>query len=387
MAVPRSPAIAGIRRAACGTIIAMSPWKTLFRYIARQFFVWFFGVFLTMMAIVFLLDYVELIRRAGTKANVTLLVLLKLALLKQPYMAQQILPFAVLFGTMMVFWRLTRSHELVVARASGISAWQFVAPPLAGAFLIGVLSVTLFNPIASVTQASYETLQNRVLQGGNPQFALSSTGLWLRQSDNHGNPSIVHAERFDLPKRALHDVMFLFLAHDTRLDRRIDAQQAVLGPGVWTIVDGTDWSPNKQPQQFTRMQISTNLTPAKIQDSFAPPETMSFWELPGFIRLLKASGFSSQRHQLYFDKLLARPLLLAAMVLIAASFSLRMQRAGGATLMIAVGIASGFLLYFLSDIVFALGLSATIPTMLAAWTPAGVSWLVGVSLLLHLEDG
>jgi lipopolysaccharide export system permease protein len=365
----------------------MSPWNTLFRYIARQFFIWFCGVFLTMMFIVFLLDYVELIRRAGTKADATLFVLLKLAVLKEPNMAQQVLPFAVLFGTMMVFWRLTRSHELVVARASGISAWQFVAPPLACAFLIGVAAVTLFNPIASVMQASYENLENRVLHGGNPQFALSSTGLWLRQSDNRGNPSIVHADRFVVPRRALQDVVFLFLAHDTRLERRIDAHQAVLGSGEWTVVDGTDWTPDRQPQQFTRLEIPTNLTRAKIQDSFAPPETMSFWELPGFIRLLEASGFSSQRHRLYFDTLLARPLLLAAMVLIAASFSLRMQRAGGATLMIAVGIASSFLLYFLSDIVFALGLSATIPTMLAAWTPAGVSWLVGVSLLLHLEDG
>jgi lipopolysaccharide export system permease protein len=365
----------------------MSPWKTLFRYIARQFFIWFFGVLFTMMLIVFLLDYVELIRRAGTRADTTLAVLLKLALLKEPDMAQQILPFAVLFGTMMVFWRLTRSHELVVARASGISAWQFVAPPLAGAFLIGVVAVTLFNPIASVMQASYETLENRVLHSSNPQFALSPNGLWLRQSDIQGNPSIIHADRFVLPKRTLHDVMFLFLAHDTRLDRRIDAREAVLGSGVWTVLDGSDWWPNRQPEPFKRLEISTNLTTNKIQDSFAPPETMSFWELPGFIRLLQAAGFSSQRHQLYFDTLLARPLLLAAMVLIAASFSLRMQRAGGATLMIAVGIASSFALYFLSDIVFALGLSATIPTMLAAWTPAGVSWLVGVSLLLHLEDG
>ncbi|HEX9488828.1 MAG TPA: LptF/LptG family permease, partial [Stellaceae bacterium] len=74
-------------------------------------------------------------------------------------------------------------------------------------------------------------------------------------------------------------------------------------------------------------------------------------------------------------------------VLIAATFSLRMQRRGGTTLMIAAGIASGFLLYFMSDIVFALGLSATIPVALAAWTPAGVSWLLGASMLLHLEDG
>ena len=75
------------------------------------------------------------------------------------------------------------------------------------------------------------------------------------------------------------------------------------------------------------------------------------------------------------------------MVLVAASFSLRMQRRGGTTVMIAAGIAAGFALYFLSDLMFALGLSASIPLQLAAWTPSGVSCLLGVSLLLHLEDG
>ena len=114
---------------------------------------------------------------------------------------------------------------------------------------------------------------------------------------------------------------------------------------------------------------------------------MSFWELPGFINLLDSSGFSSQRHRLYFNALLSRPFLYAAMVLIAASFSMRMQRRGGATLMIAAGVAAGFALYFLSDVVFALGLSATIPIGLAAWTPTGVTCLLGTSLLLHLEDG
>jgi lipopolysaccharide export system permease protein len=360
---------------------------TLFRYIARQFFICCCIVFFTMAAIIFLLDYVELIRRAGDRSNASLGVLLELAALKQPYMEQQFLPFAVLFGTMMAFWRLTRSHELVVARASGISVWQFLTPPLAGAFFIGVVSVMLFNPIASVMQASYENLENRVLRGDDQKFTLSSTGLWLRQSDADGNPAVIHAQHFVLGDRALSNVMFLFLSGDSVLTKRIDAQEAVLGPGGWTVKNGYEWQPNGVSQPFDSLDIPTNLTPSKIQDSFALPETMSFWELPGFIRLLEASGFSSQRHRLYFDALLARPFLLAAMVLVAASFSLRMQRSGGVTLMIGAGIASGFLLYFLSDVVFALGLSATIPTLLAAWTPAGVSWLVGSSLLLHLEDG
>jgi lipopolysaccharide export system permease protein len=365
----------------------MSPWKTLFRYIARQFFTWCTIIFLSMMSIVFLLDYIELIRRAGTRPDATLLVLLEMAALKQPDMAQQVLPFAILFGTMMAFWRLTRSHELVVARAAGISAWQFLAPPLSVAFLVGVLMVTVFNPVASVMQASYEQLENRVLRGGADQLSLSRTGFWLRQSDQAGNHSIVHANGFAINRQALDNVMILFLAGDSKLARRIDAKQALLKNNLWEVHDGTEWKPGEPLRPFVKIDVDTNLTMSKIQESFAAPDTMSFWELPGFIRLLDASGFSSQKHRLYFNALLARPFLYAAMVLIAASFSLRMQRRGGATLMIGAGVATGFALYFLSDVVFALGLSASIPIALAAWTPTGITWLLGATLLLHLEDG
>jgi lipopolysaccharide export system permease protein len=182
-------------------------------------------------------------------------------------------------------------------------------------------------------------------------------------------------------------VMILFLGNNDALDKRIDAREAHLVSGEWRVLDGTEWQPGKPLVPFEQTAVPTNLTARKIQDSFASPETMSFWELPSFITLLESSGFPAQRHRLYFDTLLARPLLFAAMVLIAASFSLRMQRRGGTTLMIIGGIASGFALYFLSDVTFALGLSATIPLSLAAWAPAGVSLLLGASLLLHLEDG
>lgn len=366
----------------------MSSWKTFFFYIARHFFGWCTAVFLGMLSIVFILDYVELIRRAGTRPEATLLVLLEMAALKQPYMAQQIMPFAILFGTMMAFWRLTRSHELVVARAAGISAWQFLTPPLMGAFIVGITVVTVFNPIGSVMQASYEQLDNRIMHGGGEQLTLTRSGLWLRQSDDQGNHAIVHADGFVASERAMQDVMILFLVDDdTKLVKRIDAKEALLGDGVWHVIDGNEWEPGKPLQPFDRLEVATNLTSRKIQESFASPETMSFWELPGFISLLDNSGFSSQRHRLYFNALLARPFLYAAMVLIAASFSLRMQRRGGTTLMIAAGVGSGFALYFLSDVVFALGLSATISIVLAAWTPTGITWLLGTSLLLHLEDG
>jgi lipopolysaccharide export system permease protein len=139
---------------------------------------------------------------------------------------------------------------------------------------------------------------------------------------------------------------------------------------------------------FTKREyVATNLTRDKILDSFAPPETISFWSLPGFIELLTEAGFSAVRHKLQLHRLLATPVLLAAMVLLAASFSLRPQRRGRVGLVILSGVLAGFLLYFLSNFVFALGLSGRIPVVLAAWTPAGVSVMLGIATLLHLEDG
>src|SRR5579871_4213895 len=127
--------------------------------------------------------------------------------------------------------------------------------------------------------------------------------------------------------------------------------------------------------------------PAQNRTEFRVADTMSFWDLPGFIKLLERSGFPAQRHRLHYDVLLARPFLLASMVLVAAVFSLRMQRRGGTTLIVVGGVASGFVLFVVSNIVFALGLSAKVPVALAAWTPTGVSLIFAASVLLHLEDG
>lgn len=365
----------------------MPTWKTLALYIARQFLLWCFVVFLTLAVIVFLLDYVELIRRGGSRPDATLLMLLEMATLKQPYMWQQLLPFAILFGAMIAFWRMTRTNELVVARSTGVSVWQFLAPAVVSALGIGILMVTVFNPIAAAMQLSYEKLENRVLRNGSEQLNLSRSGLWLRQSDEHGLPSVLHAERLAPGDITLEDVLVLFFDRNDKLIGRIDAKQARLEPGRWRITNGTRWQPGKSQEPFTEVTIPTNMTPSKMEQSFASPETMSFWELPGFISLLEQSGFSTQRHRLEYNALLARPFLLAAMVLIAATFSLRMQRRGGTTLMISIGVFSGLMLFLFSNLVFALGQSATIPVNLAAWTPAGVSWLLGTSLLLYLEDG
>ena len=361
--------------------------KTLSAYIARHFFAWFCGVFGAMAVVTFLADYIELIRRGGSKIQATLGLLFEMAALQSPQTAQEVLPFAVLFGTMLAFWRLTRNNELVIVRAAGVSVWQFLTPAVLVALLIGIVAVTIFNPIASVAAAAYEKLDARILGEGSDETLLSNAGFWLRQSDGAGDQIIIHGVKFASPDQMLDTVSIFFFDDRTRFTSRIDARTARLEAGYWLIEDGVRWRPDKPPESFAHWQLPTQLTPRKIEQSFASPDTMSFWDLPGFIELLERSGFPAERHRLHYDVMLARPFLLCSMVLIAAVFSLRMQRRGGTTMMIVGGVASGFVLFVVSNVVFALGISANVPVALAAWTPTGVSLIFGASTLLHLEDG
>jgi len=361
--------------------------KTLSFYIARQFFTWFCGVYGTMLSISFLLDYIELLRRGATKAGVTLGVLLEMAALKLPHTAQEVMPFAVLFGTMLAFWRLTRSNELIIARAAGQSVWQFLAPAVLVALFVGLLAVAVFNPIAASMQATYEQLEGQFLRQTGDQMALSNSGLWLRQGEPGGGQVIIHGNRLAGPELLLGEVTIFYLNQQHQFTSRIEAKRAQLDDGVWVIADAERWENSDLSEPVPEMRLPTKFTTRRIEESLASPDTMSFWSLPGFISLLEKSGFSAQRHRLQFNILLARPFLFAAMVLVAATFSLRMQRRGGVTLMIIGGIAAGFILYFVSNIVFALGLSAKLPVPLAAWTPTGIAMIFGVSMLLHLEDG
>ena len=357
-------------------------------YIGRQFLIGVGLVFLIFIATIFVFDAVEMMRRGSgpNRELATLGILLQMAMLRIPFMAQKILPFAALVAGLWTFARMTRTQELVVARAAGVSVWQCLLPTLLLALVLGIFVMTVFNPMSAAMVSRYEYMDAKYLHGKSSLLALSPSGIWLRQSDGE-RQSVIHAQRLSQEDLTLHDVIIFHFQENDQFVGRIDASQARLEEGRWELSDAVLTGPD-QPAQFKeRYEVPTDLTFNQIEDSFASPETLSFWALPAFIEVLESSGFSAVRHRRYWHSLLSGPLLLCAMVLIAATFSLRFSRRGGTWLLITAGIMSGFVLYFVSDLVLALGLSGKIPPVLAAWTPAGAFTLIGVASLFHMEDG
>jgi len=358
----------------------------LSRYIGRQFILHFAVMMLVILGLMFMFDAVETLRRASHGAHVPAGAVISMAFMKLPYLAQRVMPMAVLFTAMYSCWKLNKTSELIVIRSFGHSAWQFLSPQLFIALAIGVLSTAALNPVSAILLSKHEQISNTYFQTEHDLVTVSKTGLWLRQPTDEGY-ALLHAAGFDWRQWRLNDAMLLFFDNDDQYLRRMESGAAYLRNGYWEITAPRINDKTGMTKLDASRRVPTNLTAEKIEESFADPETISFWNIPEYINIMEDTGFPATRLYIHFQSLLAQPFMMAAMVLLAAAFSLRPPRFGGAASLIALGVAAGFLVFFLESILQAFGASQKIPAGLAAWTPAAVALLLGTTALLHLEDG
>jgi len=360
---------------------------TFSRYFSRQFLNAVGIAFLVCLAIIFLADFVEILRRTSGKENVSLAIVVSMTLLRLPTLGWDVMPFAVLIGGMISLLRLNRNQELVIARAAGVSVWQFLMPAVIVAFFIGVVAVTVYNPVAAALVAQFEQLESKYIKGRASLLSVAQTGFWLRESDSDGQ-SVVHALRgTSTDNIVLQDVIIFKYSSDNIFVGRFDASTAVLAPGYWQLTDVWVTETSGRPRHHENFQLPTELRPERVKESFNQPKTISFWDLPEYIALAEEAGFSARQHRIYFYSLLASPVLFCTMVLIAATFSMRVSRLGGIGQLIVAAIFVGFMLFFLTRLSLALGNSGIMPALLAAWAPALIAMLLGLAALFHLEDG
>lgn len=365
---------------------------TLSLYIVRQFALSVLGMLLALSGLVSMFDFIELLRRSASHPDVSFTMVTQIAALRLPFVAMQILPFAVLLGGILCFWRLTRSSELIVARAAGVSAWEFLSGPVLTALLFGIIATAVVSPVSSVMLSRAEVLENMWLNTGGGPLALNGGQLWLRQSDHVLTPhgvAIIHAHSVALKGKTLtaQQVSVFRLDGQDKFLARIEATDATLANGFWQLSNARAIRPDQTPEPPRQIDLPTDLTVSRVQESFASPDTLSVWALPGFIALLDRSGFSSIRHRLHLQALLALPLLSATMALVSAGFSMRPARRGGVAKMIGSGVAAGFALFVVSKVAEEIGQSGALPVALAAWAPALAGLMLSIALLLHTEDG
>ncbi|MFS8035566.1 LPS export ABC transporter permease LptG [Xanthobacter sp. AM11] len=358
-------------------------------YFARRFAGAVAMIFLSCVTLIVLVDFLEMVRRTADREHVGVALVALVTLYRAPAFTEQLLPFAVLFGAIATFVTLSRRLELVVARAVGLSVWQFITPPVLVAFLVGVFATCVFNPVSADFKERANQMEGEIFASASAASASLTRGqkdFWVRQQSVDGQ-AIIQAAASRQGGRTLSGVVVFAFDKADRLVERVEAKTATLGDGAWFLTEARVLVPGFDVQSYDTYVIPTNLDPRQVQDSLIAPETVSFWQLPAAIRSAEQSGFGAEKYRLQLQSLMARPFLLVAMVLIAAVVGLRVFRFGGVGQTILGGVLAGFLLYVGTKLAEDLGEAGIVHPVAAAWFPAVTGILLGVLVLLHREDG
>lgn len=359
---------------------------TLNIYIARRFLNAVLGTFAVLALLIFMIDFVELLRQAGKSGGVAATKIASIALLRLPAYTEFLIPFTVLCGSIAALLVLSRKSELTVMRAGGMSVWQFLWPGIVVAVTLGALATLAFNPIAATARAMAERSFADTFGRESSLLQADSGRSWLRQDGTDGQ-TVITAVAASNRGQSLTGVTVFAFDSAGRFVERIDAATAELKEGYWSLADAWVARTGREPERFGSYLVSTYLSAARVEDAIGSVISVSFWELPDLIELAEKAKLSSFRLRVQYEILLARPLLCVAMVLLAATVSLRSFRSGGIQTMVITGMIGGFGFFLLAEISRQIGVSGLAPPWAAVWFPVALAIMVSLAVLLHQEDG
>lgn len=359
-------------------------------YAARRYLRSFATVALALAAILFFVELVEQLRRFSDD-GLSVPGAAGLAVLQLPGRFYTILPLTALLAAIATFMALSRSSELVAIRAAGRSALRFLVAPALAAAVLGAILVAVLNPLVAATEQRYST-EAAALGSPAQTVGVGSNAVWLRQAlGREGGQVVIRAARASPDATILYDASFLVFDPAAGPIRRLTAQEARLVPGAWELTGVKSWSladanPEATATTAPRQRLPSDLTAARIRDGFGAPDAVPIWKLPAFIAGLERAGFSARRHRVWLQTELARPALLAAMVVLAAAFTLHHLRGRRIGVPVLLAFGAGVALFFLSHFAQVLGDNGHIPPGLAAWAPPLAAVLAALGRLLRQEE-
>ncbi len=360
---------------------------TLSLYIARVFLVMILAVFFGFLTVVYLGDISELLRRASYRPDLDLGTVALMALYKLAGTSEVLLSFSVLIACMSAYYGLSRRHELAVMRAAGISAWQFTAPACAAAFLFGMFTVTVYNPLAAAATSTYRTMEAQYLLGGE-QGRISNVGgsVWLRQSNSTG-AAVINAARGLHRGTELHNVVVYQFDRGDKFLEHIKADRAFYEAGRWRLEEAWITGRSGEPSYVPEHWVGTSLSRTQVSESLGSTSSISFWDLPQFIQIAERAGLSAHQYRVHYHMLLARPALFLAIALLAAVFCLRPPRFGQVVRILAAAPLIGLSLFTANHVSRSLGESGALPAAVAAWWFIALAIVIALTALFVQEDG
>jgi LPS export ABC transporter permease LptF/LPS export ABC transporter permease LptG len=286
------------------------------------------------------------------------------------------IPLGVLIATLVTIGLLTRSSELIVMRACGISLYRTTLPlVLMGVLASGLLFMFDENVLANSNQRA-EALRHEI-RVGSPRTFNPLNRQWIVGREGE----IYNYIYFDVPSAQINKLSVFHLAPKAwRLQSRsfytwVKCVEPTTGNEKHVTWQGHGgWMREFDRQVEPRAYRTLGDSPIEIEPPsyFATeqpdPASMTYGKLKRFIAELRASGFNVVKYEVELHRKLSFPWVTVIMTLLAIPFAVTTGRKGAM-----YGIGLGVMLalaYWVSTSVFvAIGSGGAVMPILAAWAP------------------
>lgn len=362
------------------------PFSTLFRYFALRYLGWVTLCLAALTGMVSIIQTVELMRRISVlkQDNVDINVV-TMAFLNMPSVVEVVLPFGLLAGSMLCFNFWNRTNEFIVTRGFGHSIWTSLSPVLLSALSVGLVFVTVINPIGSVTSQSYENHMVSVFGGGQQNLTVNADGIWLKDSLTDRR-LIIHGSALEAESSSIMSPIIYSFSEDEGLEWRMRGSKMQLTQSGW-IIEGAIQSTNDGlNHNLGDIMLPTEMTSLDLMRSSAPPHTIPIFSLPHFINVLEDAGLPSVEHRIYLHQMLALPLLMVGIAMFGARFTLTNVNRGRRMQLFTRGVFIASAIFMFSYLMQILGVSLRVPAMVAGWAPAVIIFLSGAAILARLDE-
>jgi len=348
-------------------------------YVMRLYLRMFLMGFVGLLGIFYIATFIDLSDKLF-KGQATGAMMLQYFFYATPQFVYYVMPIAALVATLVTVGLMTKSSELVVMKACGISLYRASLPLLLfGAIWSGLLFGLGETVLARANQRAEEL--RHVMRGGSPRTFDVLNRQWIAGRDG----SLYHYLFLDPRRREMNGLsVYQFDQRAWRLSARWFTGMAVYRIGSWESQGGwrREFTPGGDVRTFAR--LAAGPLPIEPLDYFLTEqpdaERMSFTQLQRYINELKISGYNVVPYTVALQRKLSFPFVTVVMTLLGVPFAVTTGRRG-ALYGIGVGIVFAIAYWLLFSLFAAIGTAGLIAPVLAAWAP-NILFAVGAAYLL-----
>lgn len=350
------------------------------RYLAREIFASTTLVLAAFLALFAFFDFVHELTDLG-KGGYQIHHAIGFVLLTLPGHVYELLPIAVLIGTLYALTLLARHSEITVLRASGLSTAEMLAglAKIGGVFAILTFLVGEF--VAPPAERAAQQLRLRAMSSVVAQEFRS--GLWIKDELAFVNVREV------LPDTSLRGVRIYQFDANHQLRAISHAKSGVyLPPDRWQLagVAQTSFEGDRvRVTELADMEWRSRLTPDILTVLMVDPGRMSLVNLVRYIRHLQDNQQKTQRYEIALWKKLVYPAAALVMMALALPFGYLQDRVGNVSLKVFAGVMLGVTFHMLNGLFSSLAVINSWPPFNAAVTPSALFLLAAAGMLWWVE--